>query len=409
MMERVEYLKKYMFDWDIFDVIIGGKSALDSKFFVGPERDRFEVDNFLRAYGFETNDPIVEAELFGNFQEALQFIKRYFLKEGNPEGLDYKIPNSFYRLTHISELFILAATREKNHDEDRLWAEVVLKVMHTILHIDKDLRTKYFSIVQTQIFDRFYKYVHRDTENNLALGIKGTDEIISLIDFETKSKKSRDSVIIKLLHKAENVAEELFDRIGIRFVVENRLDALRLVKFLVERNIVIPHNIKPSRSLNSLVDIQKFKERHQVTLKTCLRNNLTEERFSQALERDIDDCHPELLDKGNTHSASGYRSIQFTGRQLIKYTNPFLTEFNELRALAKEKEDNELATKILGMDTSLVSRDIRFFYPFEVQIMDKASHIENTEGEASHEGYKKSQLRSAMMRVFKSFIERNRD
>ena len=48
---------------------------------------------------------------------------------------------------------------------------------------------------------------------------------------------------------------------------------------------------------------------------------------------------------------------------------------------------------------------MRFFYPYEVQITDIKSHQENTEGEASHEEYKKSQVNSAMMRLFKNLLE----
>ena len=72
--------------------------------------------------------------------------------------------------------------------------------------------------------------------------------------------------------------------------------------------------------------------------------------------------------------------------------------------LAIEK-DKTLAKKILNMDMSLIARDVRFFYPFEVQIVDKDAHKENSEGEASHSEYKKAQLKFAMNRVFKPLID----
>ena len=74
--------------------------------------------------------------------------------------------------------------------------------------------------------------------------------------------------------------------------------------------------------------------------------------------------------------------------------------------MAKEVEaPNELSQKILGMDVALISRDIRFFYPYEIQILDIQSHKTNTEGEASHLEYKKSQVQAAMRRVFGSLIK----
>ena len=57
-------------------------------------------------------------------------------------------------------------------------------------------------------------------DNNLFLKSTNPDLMIPLVSFETKSKKTRESIIIKLLHKQENVAEELFDRIGVRFTKE---------------------------------------------------------------------------------------------------------------------------------------------------------------------------------------------
>ncbi|MBK23693.1 MAG: hypothetical protein CME70_06775 [Halobacteriovorax sp.] len=407
-MNRPTYLSKYLFDWELLDVVVGGKSALDSKFFVGQMYNVDQVNQFLKGYGLDASDPVSRAELFGNFQEALQFIKRYFLKEGTPDGLDLTIPNSIYMITDISDLFLLATGNKEGADvEETLWAEVILKVIHTILHTDKDLRSNYFNIIQTQIFDRFYKYLYRDKDNKLFLGVKGKKDGLPLIEFETKSKKTRDSVIIKLLHKAENVAEELFDRVGVRFITNTKFDTIRVVKFLLENNIIIPHNIKPSRSINTVLDTEKFKVKHNNLIKMAIRNNLSEERFLQAIEREANECQAGGgKDDKNKHSLADYQSLQFTCRQLIKYKNPFLYEFNELRKMAKERgEDPELAKKILGMDVSLIARDIRFFYPYELQIVDLDSHNNNTSGEASHIEYKKSQVVSARNRVFKTLIE----
>ena len=280
--------------------------------------------------------------------------------------------------------------------------------MHTILHADKDLRSNYFNIVQTQIFDRFYKYIFRGDDEKLYIGIKGSGNVVQLIDFETKSKKTRESVIIKLLHKAENVAEELFDRVGVRFVTQNRFDTLRVIRFLLEQNIVIPHNNKPSRAINTMIDLHRFKEAHQRVLKMALRNNLSEERFVAAMEREIQECNLQgETSERNKFSSKSYQSIQFTCRQLIEYKNPFLQEFNELRRLAKklDSEENELARKILNMDISPVARDIRFFYPYEIQIVDSVAFQENSQGDASHQEYKRQQVQSAMKRIFRAMME----
>jgi uncharacterized protein (TIGR04562 family) len=405
------YLKSYLFDWEVIDSVLSGRSPIDSNFFVTELASKDIINRFLMGYGLNPSDPITRAELFGNFQEALQFIKRYCLKEGNDEGLELKIPNSIYMITDIDDLFLMATrknSQEVSQREDAMWAEILLKFMHTILHMDKDLRTDYFSTIQTQIFDRFYKHIYRDeSTNKLYLGHREEGRTkINLIDFQTKAKKSRDSVLIKLLHKAENVAEELFDRVGIRFITQNKFDSLCVVKFLLENNVIIPHNIKPSRSMNTLVDITRFKTEYTEMLKRAIREEWKEVDFLRGAEKIISDCFniPTKSDK-NEHSADTYRAIHFTGRNLIKYQNPFYYEFQELRKLAKSSEENEIRRKILSLDTSLISREVKFFYPFEVQILDVDSHNNNTQGEASHAEYKKHQLRTVIKRLFREIIK----
>lgn len=407
MVKRPGYLKEYGFNWETFDVVCSGKSSLDANSYLTDIDNREQVASFLYGYGFDINDPVENAELFGIFQEALQFIKRYFLIEGNPEGLDLKVPHYLYTITNISELFLAATGRSsyKLKTEEAMWSSVVLKVMHTILHTDKDLRYRYFSTIQQQIFDRFYKFIHRDEENRLFLRNEQGGLAIPLYDFQTKAKKTRDSIIIKLLHKQENVAEELFDRIGVRIITYNKLDALRVIKFLHMNYVIMINNIKPSRSQNTLVDLSLLRKRMFTLYKNAIREDYPEETFYQRLNDLIEQCVPGMGTHANVHSSEEYRAIHFTGRQLIKYRNPFMSSFNEVRKQALRDKENPLAQALLHLDTSPISRDVRFFYPFEVQITDYESHLQNTMGEASHQEYKRSQLRSAMKRIFRPLIE----
>lgn len=410
-MNRPHYLSKYHFDWEMFDVILGGQSALDANTFLSPMNNKEEVYDFLEGYGFPQTDPVMRAELFGNFQEALQFIRRYFLKEGNADGLDLTIPTNLYSISEVSDLFLMAMGSDNQvGQEERIWASIILKVMHIILHVDKDLRQNYFTDIQRQVFDRFYRFIFRDEANGLFLGKRSEKDLaIPLMDFQTKSRKSRDSIIIKLLHKPESVAEEVFDRIGIRIVTSNKIDILRAIKFLQGHHIIMAHNLKPSRTRNFLFNMGQFKQSYTSVIRKCLKQDLPEEVFRENLESELNKNLPPAKKKNeNVHSSPEYRAIQFTCRQLIKIDNPFFQEFNKVRSMAKEhRDDNEIAEKILSLDTSYLSRNIRFFYPFEVQIVDAENHEINTVGEASHNQYKKSQLKSAMLRMFRPLLERD--
>jgi uncharacterized protein (TIGR04562 family) len=295
MAERPSYLSDYGFNWETLDVVCSGKSSLDATNYLTELHDKNQVANFLYGYGFDISDPVESAELFGIFQEAVQFIKRYFLKEGNPDGLDLKVPSYLFTITNISELFLAATGHStvKLKTDEQLWAGVVLKVMHTLLHTDKDLRYRYYSTIQQQIFDRFYKFIHRNEENKLFLKNE-TGTLIPLVDFQTKAKKTRDSIVIKLLHKQENVAEELFDRIGVRIITENKLDALRVIKFLHRNHVIMINNIKPSRSQNTLVDLTMLRKKIYSLYKEAIRKQIDEPTFYQGLNKLIGECACEI-------------------------------------------------------------------------------------------------------------------
>ena len=406
---QIDLLKsKYDFKSDVLDIIIGGKSSLDAP---NPfeMKDLAEANRFILSYGYDLENPIEQAEVLGNFHEAIHFIRKTFLQPENPTGLKLEIPRKILEMTNIQELFLLVSKThpcQKADPNDKLlhdWSCSILKVMHTIAHIDKDLRSAYFGEIQKQIFDRFYKLIQRDGEGKLYLGQKPQDPLrIPLIAFETKPKKSRDSTILKLLHKPENVAEDIFDRVGIRFITETPLAALRVVKYLKDQMIIIPANIKPSRSRNTLVQLDPLKKKLEEIFNHPILNSWHDSDLEKALE---DLTHPPGFNPANPHSSEFYRAIQFTCRQLIKLKNPVYEDLKELKTLAREKSTHDPILKVLDrIDFKNIQLDIRFFYPYEVQILDQRSADENERGKSSHTAYKQSQVQTALQRVMGNLI-----
>lgn len=396
---------RFEFDWESLDIMIGGRSSIDS---TRPLRiHSLELaDQFVRSYGYDLEDPIERAEAFGNFHEALNFVRRYFLRPENPEGLPIEIPRKILELTDVRELLVMASQTELRSNGENLgqWACSVLKIMHTIAHMDQDLRTPYFSEIQKQIFDRFYKAIHRDGQDRLYLGEKDDDPArVDLVAFETKPKKARDSTLLKLLHKPENVAEEVFDRVGIRFVTWDLLGALRVVKYLRDRMIVMPPNLKPSRSRNTLIDMTDFRNGLAEQMARFDRGEISEDELVNALRSAPHLTHQDIA---NPHSSEFYRSIQFTARQLIKLKNPLFEDVRELKSAARSAElSAEIGRLIERLDLKHVPRAPRFFYPYEVQIVDQGSHEENERGRSAHSEYKKSQIQAAMRRVLGPLTE----
>ncbi len=402
--------KKYEFRWDVLDIIISGKSSIDSS--QGFQTSTLEeADRFARSYGYDLENPIEKAEAFGNFHESINFIRRYFLQPENPDGLKLEIPRRVLELTDIRDLLLMANSCYPNQGSDaqgmmlRNWSCSILKVMHTVAHIDQDLRTSYFADIQKQIFDRYYKFIHRDGEGQLYLGDRDEDPTrVDLVAFETKPKKSRDSTLLKLLHKPENVAEDIFDRVGIRFVAQSRLGALQVVKFLKDRMIIMPPNIKPSRSRNTLIALDSFRTQLADLLTQLEKDELTEDQLINRLE---EAAEAEISARENPHSSEYYRAIQFTARQLVKLRNPLYDDLKELKAQAKSKSQlgEDVARVVDRIDLKYVQREVRFFYPYEVQVVDHKSHEENEKGRSAHSEYKRAQILTALRRVMGSLAD----
>ena len=403
------FKNKYDFRTDVLDIVITGKSSLDS-----PVPFQFqnldEADAFIKSYGYDLENPIEKGEVLGNYHEALNFIRKNFLQPDNPTGLKLDIPRKILELSDIRDLFLMMNLLHPSQNSDAgsknlgNWACSILKIMHTIAHIDKDLRAPYFTDIQKQIFDRFYKLIHRDSEGKLFLGEKNDDPMrIDLVAFETKPKKSRDSIILKLLHKPENVAEDIFDRVGIRFITPTALGALQVVKYLKDKMVIMPPNIKPSRSRNTLIQLENFRTQLGDLLARAERKEVTEQELLSQLEVA---AHPPSANPDNPHSSEFYRAIQFTCRQLIKLRNPLYDDLKELKNLTRTKpRDEEIIRVTEKLELRHIQREIRFFYPYEVQLMDEKSAEENERGRSAHSQYKRAQVITAMNRVMGNFVD----
>jgi uncharacterized protein (TIGR04562 family) len=102
----------------------------------------------------------------------------------------------------------------------------------------------------------------------------------------------------------------------------------------------------------------------------------------------------------NRHSSSSYRAVQFTMRQLIKLRNPLYEDLKELKAQTKQAAVPESILKLVEkLDLKHLQREVRFFYPYEVQLVDQKSHEQNEKGRSAHSEYKRAQIQTAMKRV----------
>ena len=396
---------------DVMNLMLRGRSVIDSHHGL-PIRELEATDEFLLKYGYNLENPVESAEVLGNYHESLRFIRKYFLKPENAEGASLEVPKAFAELTDMRHLFIWASDKSLDQVIRARWACAILRVMHAISHLDKDLRHEFFPEIQKQVFDRFYKEIHT-VDGQVYLGNPKDPRAVPLDKFQTKPRKTRDSVILKLLHKKETLAEDVFDQIGVRFVTRTRPDVVRVLKYLRDKYIVMTMNIRPSRSRNNLVDPLLYRRtwrelRHQIQRGEGKDREWLENALDYALREGFSEAQKDISEN-NPHSSKEFRSIQFTCRQLVKYRSPVADEVKSLRTLLRTSQDPEIQKILERLDFAHLQKEQRFFYPYEVQIIDRENFEEAESGRASHAAYKAAQAKMAMHRVLGQLIPKTDD
>jgi len=331
-----------MFPFHILRAIIGGTSAIDLDAL--RVDDLADADSFLQAYGYDLSHAADRAAVDDIRRRSVSFLEEVLLDPGE------QIPLSVRDTTDIRRHLVEVSTQRPTTSS--LWACALLRVMHATAHADSDLAERFGAQIRAQVLGRFRPHITRGP-HGLRLGD------LPLLSFEERGEKPPHSVILKLLQKPENVAAAVFDRVALRFVTADRLSALLVVRYLRAHHIIQFANIKPSRSRNSLVDLER--------LERTLRDA---EIDPETLVADVQAWpYPQAADsRTNPHSGRTYHAIQFTCRQRIRVT---------------DGSGSELA----------------FFFPFEVQILDRESYDESRIGDAAHAAYKARQREVCRRRV----------
>jgi uncharacterized protein (TIGR04562 family) len=134
------------------------------------------------------------------YEDALAFLEEIIL-----EGTGIEIPGLFFELQDPMDLLIWSSQRPQDHRSR--WSCAILRIMHTLFHLDNNVYLWFLPEIQQQIFDRFERFLIPTSDGKWML--KGRYEI-PLLAFRRKESKDRVSMLLKLLHKPENVAESIY-------------------------------------------------------------------------------------------------------------------------------------------------------------------------------------------------------
>jgi len=384
--------------WSVVDVLLSGKSALDITDLQVNTQE--EATDFIVGYGYDPSNPKDQRIMHGFIVEAINFIVTKLLTQRDISRGVYP-PKEIWNCSDPSELLIWSSQRGGSRVSS--WACAVLRVMHTIIHIDGVTQYANIDIARDQIMKRFEGHIFRDKAGILWMGDE--NEKVRIEKVEWKHDKTRDSIIMKLLHKRDNVAETIYDRLGIRIIPTRLCDVMMVVKFLRSHHMITFTNCVPTRSRSNLIDLDRFKVQIENLRNLLEHGQLTAKDFDTLLGRINYDG--EVTEEHNPHSSSAYKSVQLTCRQLIRTRNPELGWLDKINrnidqnklTLAKANVLKELKYFVEHWHTVRDHREVKAFFPFEIQIIDGNSYQQILTGEANHDKYKASQVRAARKRV----------
>lgn len=385
---------RYDFSWETLRSFLDGVSPIDLDRLALQSRE--EAYQFLVQYGYDMAIPSEHHEAWTVFRDGLDYLQRVLCPAPTPEDRSVGVPEELHQIADLTEILLLAS----HGGPLQPWACALLRVMHTISHANHAVRSPFYQEIQIQILERYRQHVHQDAHGKLHLGTGLL--AVPLEDIQLREEKSRDSMILKLLHKPDNVAQGIFDRIGVKLVTPTKVDALLVLKYIRRNHLAIFANIMPGRSRNTLIDLERFRDVYESISRPGAPG--TFKSNWAALQKPIEPSGEDNQHQ-NPHSSSAFRSIQFTCRQLIRVPNPQYSALQELRAALSERiPSEELAALLAKLSADNPDPVLRFFFPYEVQILDHENHMRTLEGESSHANYRLRQLRTARRRVLAGLL-----
>ncbi|MDR1842057.1 MAG: TIGR04552 family protein [Holophagales bacterium] len=378
---------------EITHAVLGGQAFIDEEGLNVISRD--QARKFALNYGFDMGLPRQRSQIVKTFEDALTFLETVVL-----EGTDLKVPPVLSELQDPLDLLTMASAKPR--DDIASWSCAVLRVMHTLLYIDNNIFLRFLPEIQQQIFDRYDRHLVLGNSNGWFL--RGDYEV-PLIDIVRKENKDRDSMLLKLLHKPENVAETIYDHIGIRFVVEDLLDVLLVLRFLTDHNVFQAAHIKPSRTRNLIIDVMLLEEWMAVLPDTFSAQELSPNERQAICEKLAQRVGWPSV---NPYSSSDYSALQFTVNTLMRLPEPSILA---LESISKEFNGNGkygVADQFHIHELIQAQEEFAFFFPHEVQIMEKSGFNNSRMGPASHLEYKRRQREVVRKRVLRGILPRER-
>ncbi len=207
-----------------------GESIVDLTDFQFPNEEA--VNTFLRLHGYDADNPLDMAALWGVHADAIQYLT---------EVHRYQLPGHVMAPDSIQQLFMSAG---RSLDDDARFACLCLKSMHIYNHLRSRELVFNARVSEAELFGYLSTKVFRVLDEMRNAGVK-------MLEFSA-GKKKRMSLANKLMAKRDTLATHIFDKQRFRIVVESKDALVFALVELLDR--LVPFNyIMPGQSENRIL------------------------------------------------------------------------------------------------------------------------------------------------------------
>lgn len=301
-----------------------------------------EVDRFLELQCLDMSDSDDRERLRYVFNESVAYLE---------EHMQLRFPTSLRNPDDVRDVF-LWASQFAGFRRTQILSCVILKLMHVIHHMEAaDLKFK-TPISEERFFELAYRRILKTAQ-------RMRDADLPIVSFYG-SRKSRSSIITKLLAKKDTLAATIFDKLRFRIIVEQPEDLPEVLAWL--NHHMFPFNyVIPGQSHNNLLEPSTLLD-------------WVSEIEARAQVQDLLD-QPELHESAkNEFSGSSYRMINFICDYPVRVpdapTGPVSFELGKV-----------------------------VFVMVEFQVLDVETASMNEEGENAHQHYKNRQQQVVSRRL----------
>ena len=389
------FSSKWNIPWQEFDIILNLKNLSSTRNLNINTRE--QAENFLRSCGLDIQENAQVREFETFLGEALYFIRHSLFKSDELEL--FPVPKQILKLDDPAELIIYASEKSPRLRYMRLWACALLKVVYIIANIEFSGKFYEVDLARQQIFMKIQELLSKDQK--FLFNPDSPENKIPLFKVEWKEYKTRTSTIMKLLHKPDSIVDDVFDYLGVRFIVKDGKEIPQILKILIEKYVIIPHQVISVRTHNTLVDIEKAKKLMHFSRELLSSGTISKDEF-ETLCNNINWSYKTKKsihlrsNRKNIFSSEHYKSLQFTVRHLLRMPN---ISYTILESFNKQLKKHRISTRYEPWTSSFIKPTYTRYFPIEIQILDKSSYNIAKIGPASHKKYKEQQLEDVRNRV----------